>query len=183
MKKWILPGICLICALAFIPSFASILFLITGVLLAPIPFIKDLLEGWHIKGWLSGVLAAVIFLVGCFVAPLDNSKTDVSTSMERSIVATAEPTAEATPKATPTATPAATPTPTPEPTPTPTPMPEPTPAPVVEHTYVINTNTGKFHNPGCSSVKDIKPENRWDYTGTREYVVSQGFEPCGRCHP
>lgn len=49
--------------------------------------------------------------------------------------------------------------------------------------YVINTNTGKFHKPSCSSVSDIYPQNRWDYQGTREEVINMGYEPCKRCHP
>ena len=66
------------------------------------------------------------------------------------------------------------------PVPAPDPEPEP-PSPSV--TYVINTNTGKFHKPSCSSVEDIKPENRWDYTGTRDSVISMGYVACKRCHP
>ncbi len=49
--------------------------------------------------------------------------------------------------------------------------------------YVINTNTGKFHYPSCSSVKDISPENRWDYSGTREDIIGMGYVPCKRCDP
>ena len=49
--------------------------------------------------------------------------------------------------------------------------------------YVLNTNTGKFHKPSCSSVKDIKPENREDFKGSRDAVINRGFDPCGRCHP
>ena len=49
--------------------------------------------------------------------------------------------------------------------------------------YVINTNTGKFHNPSCASVKDIKPHNREDFVGSRQEVIDRGFVPCGRCHP
>lgn len=49
--------------------------------------------------------------------------------------------------------------------------------------YVINTNTGKFHRPDCSSVEDIKPENKKEYTGSREELTKQGYEPCGRCRP
>ena len=52
-----------------------------------------------------------------------------------------------------------------------------------EVTYVLNTNSHKFHDPGCSSVSDMKPQNRQDYTGTREDLIAQGYEPCGRCHP
>lgn len=49
--------------------------------------------------------------------------------------------------------------------------------------YVINTNTGKFHRPDCSSVEDIKPENKKEYTGSREELTKQRYEPCGRCRP
>lgn len=62
--------------------------------------------------------------------------------------------------------------------------PEPEPEPEPETiTYVLNRNTRKFHEPGCSSVKTIKDSNRIDFTGTREEVVAMGYEPCGRCKP
>lgn len=50
-------------------------------------------------------------------------------------------------------------------------------------TYVLNTNTKKFHYPGCSSVKQIKAENRVDYTGSRDELINMEYEPCGRCNP
>lgn len=49
--------------------------------------------------------------------------------------------------------------------------------------YVLNNNSMKFHNPGCSSVKDIAEANRADYEGTRDEIVAMGYSPCGRCHP
>lgn len=49
--------------------------------------------------------------------------------------------------------------------------------------YVINTNTGKFHLSGCSSVADIKVENRQDYTGDRNVLIDRGYSPCGICKP
>ena len=49
--------------------------------------------------------------------------------------------------------------------------------------YVLNTNTKKFHNPGCSSAKSTKEENKETYKGTREALIKQGYEPCGRCKP
>ena len=84
------------------------------------------------------------------------------------------------------------PTPAPDPAPTPNPEPaldaQPTPSPIPELEpeqpvckYVINTNTGKFHWPGCSSVDDMKESNKWFYTGTRESVIDMGYSPCGRC--
>lgn len=52
-----------------------------------------------------------------------------------------------------------------------------------QQTYILNTNTRKFHLPDCSGAADIKGKNREEYTGTREELTSQGYEPCGRCHP
>lgn len=54
---------------------------------------------------------------------------------------------------------------------------------VGEETYILNKNTRKFHTPDCSSVKDTKPQNRKKYTGKREKLIEQGYEPCKRCKP
>ena len=50
-------------------------------------------------------------------------------------------------------------------------------------TYVINKNTGKFHRPDCSGVADIKAQNKKEYSGSRDDLIGQGYEPCGRCKP
>lgn len=50
-------------------------------------------------------------------------------------------------------------------------------------TYVLNTNTHKFHYPDCSSVKDIKPKNYQETTLSRDELISQGYKPCKRCNP
>ncbi len=50
-------------------------------------------------------------------------------------------------------------------------------------TYILNTNTHKFHYPGCSSVDDMSESNKQSYTGTREEVIAMGYDPCGRCNP
>ena len=50
-------------------------------------------------------------------------------------------------------------------------------------TYILNTNTGKFHYPYCSSVKTIKDKNRQEFTGSREEVIARGYDPCQRCNP
>ena len=52
-----------------------------------------------------------------------------------------------------------------------------------EHTYIINTNTKKFHLPGGSSVGDISDRNRQSYTGTRSSLTDKGYSPCGSCRP
>lgn len=49
--------------------------------------------------------------------------------------------------------------------------------------YVINTNSGKFHLPTCSSVEDMSPSNRQDYVGDRQELLDQGYTPCGVCKP
>ena len=49
--------------------------------------------------------------------------------------------------------------------------------------YVVNTNTKKFHYPNCSSVKDIKDSNRWDFRGKREELIEKGYVPCKKCKP
>lgn len=52
-----------------------------------------------------------------------------------------------------------------------------------ESQYVLNTNTRKFHYPHCSSAKKISDKNRQDYFGSRDDLISQGYDPCGNCKP
>ena len=52
-----------------------------------------------------------------------------------------------------------------------------------ETTYVLNTNTKKFHYPTCSSVDDMKEKNKQNYTGSRDEVINMGYVPCKRCNP
>ena len=49
--------------------------------------------------------------------------------------------------------------------------------------YIVNKNTKKFHYPNCSSVKDMKEENKLAFTGPREELIQQGYQPCKRCKP
>lgn len=50
-------------------------------------------------------------------------------------------------------------------------------------TYILNTNTHKFHYPSCSSVDDMKEKNKQEYQGNREDLIKQGYDPCKRCNP
>lgn len=52
-----------------------------------------------------------------------------------------------------------------------------------EKTYILNTNTHKFHDPSCSSVSDMKEKNKKVTTDTRESVIASGYAPCKRCDP
>ncbi|WP_373261870.1 DNA/RNA non-specific endonuclease [Hungatella hathewayi] len=53
----------------------------------------------------------------------------------------------------------------------------------VEGTYILNTNSHKFHRENCSSVSKMKSSNKESFTGTRGDLISQGYEPCGICKP
>lgn len=53
----------------------------------------------------------------------------------------------------------------------------------VEQTFILNTNTKRFHYPDCSSVHDTKAANRKEVTATYESLIAQGYQPCSRCHP
>ena len=52
-----------------------------------------------------------------------------------------------------------------------------------EQTYILNTNTKKFHYPSCSSVDSMSEANKKEYTGTRDALIADGYDPCGRCKP
>ena len=48
--------------------------------------------------------------------------------------------------------------------------------------YVGNSNSHKFHAPGCGDVNKMKPSNKV-YFSSRDEAVSSGYSPCGHCHP
>jgi len=50
------------------------------------------------------------------------------------------------------------------------------PTPYVKKYYITDTSS-KYHEAGCSSLKDSK------YEITRDDALAQGYEPCGRCNP
>lgn len=59
-----------------------------------------------------------------------------------------------------------------------------TSAPVSTGTeYILNTNTKKFHYSSCSSVKQMKASNKKEYTGSRDDLIAQGYDPCKKCNP
>jgi len=50
-------------------------------------------------------------------------------------------------------------------------------------TYILNTNTHKFHYPNCRSVDDMKEKNKQEETASRDEIIAQGYDPCGNCNP
>ena len=61
--------------------------------------------------------------------------------------------------------------------------PAPSPSPEEDASYILNSSSMKFHLPTCPGVQDIKPENRQEYTGPRQDLLDQGYQPCGSCKP
>ena len=54
---------------------------------------------------------------------------------------------------------------------------------IQEATYVLNTNTKKFHRPDCSGLSRMKEENKETFTGNRDELMQQGYEACKNCNP
>ena len=50
-------------------------------------------------------------------------------------------------------------------------------------TFILNINSKKFHAADCGQAASIKSSNRQDYTGSREMLILQGFQPSGCCKP
>ncbi len=50
-------------------------------------------------------------------------------------------------------------------------------------TYILNTNTKKFHKADCQLAGSIKKENKKNYKGSRSELISKGYSPCGNCKP
>lgn len=57
------------------------------------------------------------------------------------------------------------------------------PSKTSEDLYVLNKNTKKFHRPDCSSVQDIKPKNKQEFSGNTEALIQQDYSPCKNCNP
>nr|MCR5273003.1 DNA/RNA non-specific endonuclease [Lachnospiraceae bacterium] len=49
------------------------------------------------------------------------------------------------------------------------------------YSFVLNTNTKKFHISTCSSVADMADHNKQYYEGTVQEVIDMGYTPCKRC--
>ena len=47
--------------------------------------------------------------------------------------------------------------------------------------YILNTNTMKYHLPGCSAADRISEKNRKETTESAESLRASGYSPCGIC--
>lgn len=53
----------------------------------------------------------------------------------------------------------------------------------VSTTYIANKNTKKFHYSHCSSVGQMKENNKKYLKCTRDEAINSGYDSCGRCNP
>ena len=60
---------------------------------------------------------------------------------------------------------------------------ETTGAPTRDRTYILNTASKKFHYESCSYAVDLSEANKAVFTGSRDALIADGYEPCGRCKP
>lgn len=49
--------------------------------------------------------------------------------------------------------------------------------------FVLNTSTKKFHRTTCRYATSMKEENRSEYKGSRDELLTKGYSPCGTCNP
>lgn len=55
-------------------------------------------------------------------------------------------------------------------------------APASTETYILNTNTKKFHRSSCGDIKKMKDSNKAT-ASSREEAISKGYSPCKHCNP
>lgn len=142
------------------------------------------------KRSILGLLAATLFLISCLLLwhsartsePTDTTPTAETTlaTTETAARATSLPTEAPTEESTDETTQATTEETT-------EPAQESTEAPTEAsseiHDFVMNKNSKKFHYPDCESVAKMKESNKEFFTGTRDELIEQGYEPCGNCKP
>ena len=54
---------------------------------------------------------------------------------------------------------------------------------IITQGYVLNMNTKKFHNFDCGLAEEIKENNKKEFFGEREELISDGYSPCKNCNP
>lgn len=48
-------------------------------------------------------------------------------------------------------------------------------------TYILNTQSKKFHLGTCGHAEGIKEEHRESFNGSENWLIDNGYEPCGVC--
>ena len=52
-----------------------------------------------------------------------------------------------------------------------------------ESAFILNTNTGVFHDPGCRYVDEIEAGHKKKISGSRKEFINDGYDPCDHCCP
>lgn len=76
---WFLSVFMAISAIAFFPSFASVLMVLFFVVAVPIPALQDFLYSRGIKGWIKTSLLVVLFVASMLIAPTKQDTTASNT--------------------------------------------------------------------------------------------------------
>lgn len=50
-------------------------------------------------------------------------------------------------------------------------------------TYVLNTQSKKFHLSNCSSVGQMSTTNQMEVSSSHKEIIAAGYDPCKRCNP
>ena len=50
-------------------------------------------------------------------------------------------------------------------------------------TYILNTESGKFHEPGCRTIKNTSQSKLKEMHTTYDKMIAQKYSPCGVCNP
>ena len=56
-------------------------------------------------------------------------------------------------------------------------------AQTASYTYILNSNTHKFHYASYKSVKQMKDSNKITSNDSRDTIIAQGYSPCKNCNP
>ena len=82
--QWVFAGSYAICALAYGLHWSSLLMLLSAVLMAPIPVIRNWLNSMKIKNWLAITLSVVLFYTGmlCMPALWESDNLDSGTPLQ-----------------------------------------------------------------------------------------------------
>lgn len=52
-----------------------------------------------------------------------------------------------------------------------------------KNTYILNTNTKRYHLDGCRSLSQMKNKNKKTFHGSKQKLKEMGYAPCGNCNP
>lgn len=90
--RWIIPIFSIASALIFMPSIASVLFALLGVMLLPVKPIEDMMARiFSGKKAFKGLVAAGLFMLGCVLAPqIDSADPGISESPTYSVESTTQ---------------------------------------------------------------------------------------------